>query len=123
MFHSDSSAVDGEKLVQAIKAGWNPLKLPEQGDVIVVPKKYRTTGYNEFVNKVLSDEAITTAFMSDGSEEDNNLLILFIIENKDWEGLSLVPEQYRTETYKQQLEVDDEKEVVDTEFWDNLGLE
>ena len=61
--------------------------------------------------------------MSDGSEEDNNLLILFIIENKDWEGLSLVPEQYRTETYKQQLEVDDEKEVVDTEFWDNLGLE
>ena len=123
LFHSDSSAVDGEKLVQAIKAGWNPLKLPEQGDVIVVPKKYRTTGYNEFVNKVLSDEAITTAFMSDGSEEDNNLLILFIIENKDWEGLSLVPEQYRTETYKQQLEVDDEKEVVDTEFWDNLGLE
>ena len=123
LFRSDSSSVDGEKMVQAIKAGWNPLMLPEQGDLIVVPKKYRTTEYKEFVNEVLDNETITTAFMSDGSDKDNNLLLLFIIENKDWEGLSLVPEQYRTETYKKQLETDKTKEVEDSDFWNNLELE
>ena len=121
LFYSDSSAVDGEKMVQAIKAGWNPLILPEQGDKIIVPKKYRTEGYNEWVNKVLNDETLTTAFMSDGSDKDNNLLLSFIIEyQEEWDRYNQVPEKYQTETYKNQL---DTKEVEGVDFWDNLELE
>jgi hypothetical protein len=124
LFYSDSSGVDGEKMVQAIKAGWNPFKLPGHGDKIIVPKKYRTTGYNEFVNKVLSDETLTTAFMSDGSDKDNDLLLLFIIENKNWDG-EMVPEQYRTETYKKNLEMEESEENYEdnSKYWEELGLE
>tara|TARA_R110002020_G_scaffold10979_4_gene41947 strand:+ start:1485 stop:3245 length:1761 start_codon:yes stop_codon:yes gene_type:complete len=123
LFHSDSSAIDGEKMAQSVLLGWNPFELEGQGDKVIVPEQYRTEGYNEWVNKVLNNEAITRAFMSDGSEEDNNLLLLFILEHKDWDGLHEIPEEYRTETYKKDYEKYLKDEDENVEFWDNLELE
>ena len=53
MFNSSGSAKDNELMVQAIKKGWNPVT---EGGKTVVPKKYRTKGYKEWVNEILSNE-------------------------------------------------------------------
>ena len=101
IFNSSGSAKDGELMVQAIKNGWNPYKEGKS----VVPKKYRTEGYREWVNNILSNEALLTWFGSDGSDEDNYLLLGLIFEDPGFNpGTTAVPEKYRTETYKKNLE-------------------
>ena len=106
-FNSSGSAKDGELMVQAIKSGWNPFKEGKG----VVPKKYRTNGYKEWVNNILSNEKLVKHFGSDGSETDNNLLLSLIFE-KDFVYGKAVPEEYQTETYKKnkQKDKEDDKE-------------
>ena len=98
-------------MVQAIKAGWNPLQIPEQGNYTLVPKKYRTEGYNKWVNDIINNQELIEAFMSDGSEEDNELLLRLLIEEPDWDPeLAIIPEEYRTTTFKEWLAREKEKE-------------
>ena len=62
--------------------------------------------------------------MSDGSDKDNELLLLFIIEHQEeWEGYDKVPEKYQTETYKKQLEVDGENAPGEINYWEEEGFE
>jgi hypothetical protein len=116
MFNSSGSAKDGELMVQAIKGGWNPY---EDGKG-VVPKKYRTKGYNEMVKTVLSDEELIDWFMSDGSETDNNLLLLWIFDNPDYAPGNPIDEKYHTETRKKTLEK--EKEDAQNKEKDDKGF-
>ena len=100
VFNSSGSEKDGELMVQAIKNGWNPF---EEGKTIV-PKKYRTKGYKEWVNNILSNKSLLTWFGSDGSDKDNNLLLSLMFENPSFNDVTNVPEKYRTETYKKNLQ-------------------
>jgi hypothetical protein len=100
VFNSSGSEKDGELMVQAIKNGWNPF---EEGKTIV-PKKYRTKGYKEWVNNILSNKSLLTWFGSDGSDEDNKLLLSLMFENPSFNDVTNVPEKYRTETYKKNLQ-------------------
>ena len=100
MFNADGSGTDGELMVQAIKAGWNPYK---EGTG-VVPTKYRTEGYKEWVENILSNEELVEWFESDGSEEDNALLLLWVFDNPDFESGMAIDEKYHTETRKKRHE-------------------
>jgi len=119
IFNSSGSAKDGELMAQAIKNGWNPYK----EDKSVVPKKYRTEGYREWVNNILSNEALLTWFGSDGSDEDNNLLLSLIFEDPSFNDVTNVPEKYRTETYKKNLEKRKEEAKKLKKYTDNEGNE
>ena len=119
IFNSSGSAKDGELMVQAIKNGWNPYK----EDKSVVPKKYRTEGYREWVNNILSNEALLTWFGSDGSDEDNNLLLSLIFEDPSFNDVTNVPEKYRTETYKKNLEKRKQQDKTKKKSTDDEGEE
>ena len=107
MFNADGSSGDGELMVQAIKNGWNPY---EDGKGLV-PKKYRTQGYKEWVDTILSNEDLLNWFMSDGSEKDNELLLLWVFDNPDYEPGRPIDEKYHTETRKK--EIQKEKEAAE----------
>jgi|21_taG_2_1085346.scaffolds.fasta_scaffold04277_3 hypothetical protein len=100
IFNSSGSAKDNELMTQAIKNGWHAF---EEGKTIV-PKKYRTEGYKEWVNNILSNKSLLTWFGSDGSDKDNNMLLSLMFENPGFDDVTAVPEKYRTETYKKNLE-------------------
>ena len=123
MFKSDRTAKDGELMVQALLNDWDPLGLWQGSRV--VPKKYRTKGYKKWANNILNNEELKTAFMSDGSDKDNELLLGFITAYADWADLLLheIPEEYRTETYKKDKEVNDAQEDANVDYWDKLGLQ
>lgn len=104
MFMSDSSAKDGELMVQAIKNGWNPF---EEGKGLVAEKD-RTEKYNEMVKTVLSDEELIGWFKSDGSKEDTELLLLWVFDNPDYAPGNPIDEKYHTETRKKTLEKEKE---------------
>lgn len=119
IFNSSGSAKDGELMVQAIKNGWNPYK----EDKSVVPKKYRTEGYREWVNNILSNEALLTWFGSDGSDKDNSLLLSLIFEDPSFNEETSIPEKYRTETYKKNLEKRKQQDKARKKSIDDEGVE
>ena len=120
LFHSSGSHKDGELMVQAIRNGWNPLQLEGHGDYTIVPKKYRTRLYNEWVDSIVNNEELIKAFKSDGSEEDNNLLLRLILEQGEWDPEnSPVPEEYRTATFKEYYKGLKDKEEEDAEKLDD----
>ena len=121
LFHSDSSGTDGELMVQAIKHGWNPLQIEGKGNYTVVPKKYRTEGYNKWVNETLNNKVLKELFMSDGSEKDNNLLLEFIVLSPDWTPSTGIPEEYQTEAYKKYASEETEEE--DFDYLDNFDFD
>ena len=104
MFNASGSAKDGELMVQAIKNGWNPY---EEGKGLV-PKKYRTDGYKEWVENILSNEELINWFLSDGSEKDNELLLLWVFDNPDYEPGRPIDEKYYTETRKEVIQKEKE---------------
>ena len=110
MFNSSSSAKDNELMVQAIKKGWNPF----EEDKTLVPKKYRTKGYKEWVNEILSNEKMLEWFVSDGSDEDNDLLLRLVFENPSFDNFESVPEKYQTDSYKEKKEQRRETEKSQT---------
>jgi hypothetical protein len=129
IFNSSGNKKDGELMVQAIKNGWNPY---EEGKAIV-PKKYRTKDYKNWVNSILSNKVLIEWFGSDGSEQDNNLLLSLVFENPSFSEFESIPEKYQTETYKKKKEerekleksddwVDDENDIGDSleDFLDSL---
>ena len=64
-----------------------------------------------FEDKTLINQELIEAFMSDGSEEENNLLLKLITEEPEWDPeLAIVPEKYRTKAFKEWLEQEHEKE-------------
>ena len=115
IFNSSGSAKDGELMVQAIKAGWNPF---EDGKS-VVPTKYRTEGYREWVNTILSNKGLVEWFDSDGSEIDNNLLLLWVFDNPDYAEGKAIPKKYHTETRKKRHKK--EKEELKNKETDDQG--
>jgi hypothetical protein len=100
MFNADGSSGDGELMVQAIKAGWNPF---EEGKGLV-PKKYRTDGYKVWVENILSNKELVDWFDSDGSQEDSDLLLLWAFDNPDFESGMAIDEKYHTKTRKKRHE-------------------
>jgi len=113
MFKSSGSATDGELMVQAIKAGWTPY---EKGKMLV-PKKWRTQAYKEWVDDILSNEGLLKHFRSDGSDVDNELLLQWIYSNLQYDPASLdgyaIPEEYWTETMKEFLKKREEGNTED----------
>ena len=115
IFNSSGSAKDGELMVQAIKAGWNPF---EDGKS-VVPTKYRTEGYKKWVNTILNNKGLVEWFDSDGSEIDNDLLLLWVFDNPDYEEGKSIDEKYHTETRKKRHKK--EKEELKNRETDDQG--
>jgi hypothetical protein len=116
MFNSSGSAKDGELMVQAIKNGWNPF---EEGKGLVAEKD-RTEKYNEMVKTVLSNEELIDWFKSDGSKEDTELLLLWIVDNPDYAPGNPIDEKYHTETRKKLLK--QEKEDTENKEKDSDGF-
>jgi len=113
MFKSSGSATDGELMVQAIKDGWTPY---EKGKMLV-PKKWRTQAYKEWINDILTNEELLKYFMSDGSDVDNELLLQWVYSNLQYDTAFLVgknlPEEYWTETMKEFLKKREEGSTED----------
>ena len=124
MFKSSKTAVDGEKMVQAIlKGDWDPLAI--WGGSTIVPKKYRTANYKKWANDAFNNEDLKKQFMSDGSDKENDLLLKFITANADWITIlsNNIPEEYQTKAYKKRNEEDSEMAKENMKYWDELGLE